>query len=54
MTNNNQQLKLEVEKLKNQVKAADEGEGFFNSEILIELQLLQSISSSLPERNTEA
>lgn len=27
MTTNNQQLKLEVEKLKNQVKAADEGEG---------------------------
>lgn len=54
MTNNNQQLKLEVEKLKNQVKAADEGEGFFNSEILMELQLLQSISSSLPDRNTEA
>lgn len=28
MTTNNQQLKLEVEKLKKQVKAADEGEGF--------------------------
>lgn len=28
MTINNQQLTLEVEKLKNQVKAADEGEGF--------------------------
>lgn len=28
MTTNNQQLKLEAEKLRNQVKAADEGEGF--------------------------
>lgn len=28
MTINNQQLKTEVEKLKKQIKAADEGEGF--------------------------